>query len=80
MRFLTRQAKNVAKLVQPSSPDALILDLAKHLGNEDSLINGIHVYPLGGLKKSAAWFTEIEDGNYAIHLEKNQMTLSESTS
>ena len=80
MRFLTRQAKNVAKLVQPSSPDALILDLAKHLGNENSLINGIHVYPLGGLKKSAAWFTEVEDGNYAIHLEKNQMTLSESTS
>jgi len=78
MRFLTRQAKNVAKLLQPSSPEALILDLAKQKITEESLINGIHVYPLGGLKKSAAWFSAIENGSFDIEPDKSRMILSES--
>tara|TARA_B100000029_G_scaffold511015_1_gene603915 strand:- start:459 stop:1385 length:927 start_codon:yes stop_codon:yes gene_type:complete len=73
IRFLTRQAKNVAKLVQPSSPDTLLLNLAKHQIENQSLINGIHVYPLGGLKKSAAWFTTVGDGKYELSNQNNQM-------
>ncbi|MBL10587.1 MAG: metFprotein [Acidiferrobacteraceae bacterium] len=76
IRFLTRQAKNVAKLVQPSSPDILLLNLARHQIDNESLINGIHVYPLGGLKKSAAWFATVGDEKYELNDEGDQMIFS----
>ena len=78
MRFLTRQAKNVAKLVQTSSPESLLFDLAEQGMSNESLIHGIHVYPLGGLKKSSAWFAAVGDGNYALDKDKKEITLSES--
>ena len=78
MRFLTRQAKNVAKLVQTSSPESLLFDLAEQGMSNESLINGIHVYPLGGLKKSSAWFAAVGDGNYALDKDKKEITLSET--
>ena len=78
MRFLTRQAKNVAKLVQTSSPDTLLFDLAEQGMSNESLIHGIHVYPLGGLKKSSAWFAAVGDGNYNLDRDKKELKLLES--
>ena len=78
MRFLTRQAKNVAKLVQTSSPDTLLFDLAEQGMSNESLIHGIHVYPLGGLKNSAAWFGAVGGGNYDLDRNKKEMNLLES--
>ena len=67
MRVLTRQAKNLAKLVTVSAPDKLVRDLAVYNAQHpESLIAGVHMYPLGGLRRSAAWSYAVVEGDFAI--------------
>lgn len=68
MRFLTRQARNVAKLMTVNAPDKLLLDLARYKAYDpDCGIARIHVYPLGGLKRSAAWTYAVADGDFEVN-------------
>ena len=68
MRFLTRQARNVAKLMTVSTPDKLVTDLAAYRASDpDCGIAGVHVYPLGGLRRSAAWSYAVSDGNFTLN-------------
>ena len=67
MRFITRQAMNVAKLLTVSAPDRLVADLAAYQASDPSCgIRGVHVYPLGGLKKSAQWSYAVADGDFDL--------------
>jgi methylenetetrahydrofolate reductase (NADPH) len=67
MRVLTRQARNIAKLLVVTAPDRLILDLARYRAvDPDCGIAKIHVYPLGGLRRSAAWTYAVLDGDFTI--------------
>ena len=68
MRFLTRQARNVAKLLTVSTPDRLVAALAAYRATDPGCgIHGVHVYPLGGLKKSARWVRAVIDGRFEMH-------------
>jgi methylenetetrahydrofolate reductase (NADPH) len=67
MRFLTRQARNVAKLMTVNTPDRLLLDLARYKAlDPDCGIARLHIYPLGGLKRSAAWTNAVADGAFEL--------------
>ncbi len=67
MRFLTRQARNVTKLLTVSAPDKLLLDLARYAATDPNCgIKRIHVYPLGGLRRSAAWTYAVADGDFRL--------------
>lgn len=67
MRFITRQAMNVAKLLTVSAPDRLVVELASYrAANPSCGIQGVHMYPLGGLKKSAEWSYAVCDGQFAL--------------
>ena len=67
MRFLTRQASKLAKLMTVNAPDRLVLDLARYRAEDpDCGIHQVHVYPLGGLRKSAAWVYGVLDGDFAL--------------
>jgi methylenetetrahydrofolate reductase (NADPH) len=67
MRVLTRQARNLAKLMTVSAPDRLLLDLARYKATDPGCgIRGVHVYPLGGLKKSALWTYAVADGAFTL--------------
>jgi len=64
MQFIKKQAKNVTKLMKVQAPDILIHELAEYVANDPSSgIDGIHMYPLGGLRKTAAWSYAVADGN-----------------
>ena len=68
MRFLTRQARNVAKLLTVSAPDRLVAALAAYRATDPGCgIHGVHVYPLGGLKKSARWVRSVIDGRFEMY-------------
>ncbi len=68
MRVLTRQAANIAKLMTVRQPNKLVLELAEAIQNDpDCLIRQCHLYPLGGLKKSAAWLYAVQDGKFDFH-------------
>ena len=67
MRFLTRQARNVAKLLTVSAPDRLVTALGAYRMTDSGCgIQGVHVYPLGGLKKSAQWARAVVDGRFEM--------------
>ena len=76
MRFLTRQARNVAKLMTVSTPDRLVTDLAAYRASDPkSGITGVHVYPLGGLRRSALWSTAVANGQFTMKRDGTGFTV-----
>jgi methylenetetrahydrofolate reductase (NADPH) len=70
MRFLTRQARNVARLMSVSAPDRQVAELAAYAASDPECgIVGVHMYPLGGLSRSARWSYAVMDGNFALHAD-----------
>ena len=65
MRVLTRQAANIAKLMTTRMPDKLVRGLAQYKASDSTCgITQCHLYPLGGLRKSAAWLYAVQEGNF----------------
>ena len=61
MNFLKKQARSAKKLLQNSTPEQLLCDLAQHRSwNSDTMIEKLHIYPLGGLRKSAEWLERFQ--------------------
>lgn len=68
MTFIAKQALNVAKLLTVSAPDRLVADLAAYKARDPKCgIAGVHMYPLGGLKKSADWSYAVADGRFELN-------------
>jgi methylenetetrahydrofolate reductase (NADPH) len=77
MRFLTRQAKNVTKLMSVNAPDQLTSDLAKYWAEDANCgIQRVHVYPLGGLRKSAAWANAVVAGDFEMKGDNRGFTVN----
>lgn len=67
MRVLTRQAKSVPKMLSVKTPDVFLRDLSVHRARcRESLLEGLHVYPLGGQQRAAAWINAVADGAIAV--------------
>ena len=68
MRVITRQAANIAKLMTTRMPDKITRDLANYQANDPECgITQVHLYPLGGMKKSAAWMYAVMDGDFELN-------------
>jgi methylenetetrahydrofolate reductase (NADPH) len=68
MNFLKRQARNITKLVTVSAPDKQIIDLARYRAQDPNCgITGVHMYPLGGIKKTAKWSYAVTDGHFDMN-------------
>lgn len=67
MRFLVKQASNLSKLLTVSAPDRLVADLAANkLDDPECAIAGVHMYPLGGLRRTAKWSYGVFDGDFQL--------------
>ncbi len=67
MRVLTRQARNITKLLNVRAPDALLAELAAYKASDPECgIRQLHVYPLGGLRRSALWTYAVLDGDFTL--------------
>jgi methylenetetrahydrofolate reductase (NADPH) len=76
MKFLTRQARNLAKLMTVSTPDRLVTDLAEYQASDPGCgIAGVHVYPLGGLRRSAEWSYAVTDGAFTMNRDGKGFTV-----
>ncbi len=68
MRVITRQAANIAKLMTTRMPDKITRDLANYQAKDPECgITQVHLYPLGGMKKSAAWMYAVMDGDFELN-------------
>jgi methylenetetrahydrofolate reductase (NADPH) len=67
MRFISKQARNVAKLMTVQSPHLLLSDLAQGMASDpDCLIEHFHFYPFGGFAKTAAYANAIAAGHIQL--------------
>ncbi len=70
MRILTKQARNVTKLLVVNTPDKLVNDLADYQQRDpDCGIAGVHMYPLGGLRRTAQWSYAVVDGDITTNTQ-----------
>lgn len=77
MKILTKQAKNITKLLVVQAPDKQLIDLAAYHANDPACgIAGVHMYPLGGLRRSAQWSYAVTDGQFTINAKGNGFTLN----
>ncbi|WP_090021285.1 methylenetetrahydrofolate reductase [Limimonas halophila] len=77
IQFLTRRAKNVSKLMSTNAPDELVSDLAKYWAEDPNCgIERMHIYPLGGLRKSAAWANAVVDGDFQFKRDGRGFTVN----
>ena len=68
IRVLTRQTRNIAKLLMVQEPDLVVAGLAEAVaGDPDSLLRKAHFYPFGGLAKTAGWLKAAAAGNIRIN-------------
>ncbi len=67
IQFLIKQTRNVSRLMKVNTPDKLVVDLANYQANDpESGITGVHVYPLGGLRRSAKWSYAVANGDFTL--------------
>ena len=72
IKFLKRQSKNVSKLMMTNAPDKQIVALAEYwTANPTCGLIGVHMYPLGGIKKSSDWMYAAIDGNFSMNRNNN---------
>ncbi|UUX48812.1 methylenetetrahydrofolate reductase [Nisaea acidiphila] len=68
MRVLTRQTRNIARLLTVQAPDRLLVGLADGIeADPDCLIRHLHFYPFGGLAKTVAWIDQVRADEFALN-------------
>ena len=69
MRLLLKRAKDVRQLVTTRAPDNLLVELARAWLEDDMLKErcaGIHLFPLGGIGKTAEWRGRVAAGKFQL--------------
>ena len=67
MRFISKQTRNVAKLMTVQSPHQLLFDLAEGMADDSNcLIEHFHFYPFGGFAKTAIYANAIASGSIQL--------------
>ena len=56
LKVLQRRALDVTRLVRPHEPTDIVAALARHRSEQpDTLIEGVHLFPLGGIRAATDW-------------------------
>ena len=67
MRFIAKQARNVAKLMTVQSPHLLLAGLSEGMASDDGcMLAHFHYYPFGGFAKTSAYAQAIADGQITL--------------
>jgi methylenetetrahydrofolate reductase (NADPH) len=68
MSFLTKQARNVTKLLTIQSPDSLLSGLSEGMQKDaDCLLKNFHFYPFGGFSETVKYINSIMIDNTSTH-------------
>ncbi len=69
MRLLLNRARDIRQMVMTRAPDDLLVGLARAWLEDDTLrerLGGIHLYPLGGIGKTAEWRRKVAEGDFRL--------------
>ena len=69
LSVLQKRAMDLSKLLAPYEPTEVLADIADYkAAHPESLIQQIHVFPLGGIRASAEWMNEQLTGQKSVAL------------
>jgi methylenetetrahydrofolate reductase (NADPH) len=78
MRLITKQARNVTKLLTVQSPHMLITGLSEAMAADtESRIRHFHYYPFGGFARTAKWAGAVASGDFKLEA-KGGFSVNES--
>jgi len=67
LQFLKKKSKDLGKMMSQQAPDRLVRELALYAATDPNCgIDSVHMYPLGGLQKSAEWGYAARDGRFDL--------------
>jgi len=70
IQFLTKQARNVHKLLSLQSPDRLVQDLARYASTKPHMgLEGIHMFTLGAFPTTAKWASDLAEGRFLLNAQ-----------
>ena len=65
LQAFSKHATQLSKLLTVSAPDEQLVALAKYrAANPQTLIQGLHFFPFGGLKRTSDWLKKLADGAF----------------
>lgn len=77
IRFIAKKAKSLTMLTSQQNPNKIIFDIASYLCSDNkynTAINGIHIYPFGGIQKNIEWRNNILQSNIEYHEKEGFIT------
>lgn len=78
MKVLTKQARNISKLLLVNTPDEMCVELATYIATDPNCgIEALHMYPLGGLKRTADWSYAVQDGKFSMNAQETGFSIVE---
>ncbi len=78
LRFLTRQPGSLLQLTRTTYPDGMIAALAAGLAaDRDSRIERLHVFPFGGLMRTAGWLAAVRAGRFTLQPDRQGFAVDE---
>jgi methylenetetrahydrofolate reductase (NADPH) len=67
IQALSKRAASLTRLLTVSTPDDIIVDLARYrTSNVKTRITGVHFFPFGGFSRTADWANSIVAGNFEV--------------
>jgi methylenetetrahydrofolate reductase (NADPH) len=67
IRVLMKQAANITKLMTVREPGNVVVGLAREAAADpESMLRGAHFFPLGGLRRTAAWMQATSSGAFDV--------------
>ena len=76
--FLRTGVAGAARALTHWSPAALVLKVAARMaGDPDSLYSGIHIFPFGGLRRTAAWMRALAERRFELRAGASGVELVE---
>ena len=68
INVLKKRPRNISRLLALQEPDKLVSDLSAYIyNNPDCRIDGVHIFPFGGLSSSAAWSNAVANSEIECH-------------
>ena len=73
----SKHATQLSKLLTVSAPDEQVVALANYrTQNPQTLIQGLHFFPFGGLKRTSDWLKKLADGDFAFTADGNGLDVA----
>jgi len=68
LEAFAKRAGKFTKLLTVATPDEILVDLVQYkLKNSATHLAGIHFFPFGGFKRTAAWVNKVVDGQFDLN-------------